>query len=240
MNEIRCIYCLNHFDSTDITKEDFWPVSWHINKKQNTPKWIVPACYRCNQAFSKLDGKLLQYFGLTLNPKQGTFTHIAQKAVRAFKPSSARDDDKDKRCRQNNLNNLMNNIVPAAKIPKESVLPTFEPTTQYKGADGVLIARDDIIKFGEKLVRGVIYYFYKQYIEKTHCIETFIGGEEIEDQKAYDVNAAIEEMKGFSQHLDKYLNGLHTVSVYDLSSRSGVVALGIWEQLKMLAFIQPR
>lgn len=231
MNKIRCIYCLKDFDTIEITDEDFWPISWHINKKQNTPKWIVPACYQCNQTFSKLEGKLLRYFGLNLNPEEGTFKQIAQKAVRAFNPDSARND-KDRRCRQNNFNNLMNNIVSAAKIPKESVLPSFEPIEQYEGADGEVIAREDIIKFGEKLIRGAIYYFYKQYVEKTRKIDVSRDGE------PYCYDSTVEVIKEFP-YLDNSLNGLHVISAYDCNSRSGVIALEIWDKHKLVAFIQP-
>ncbi len=150
--------------------------------------------------------------------------------------SSCGRDDKDKKCRQANLEDLKKTclVFDKDKIPMESVLPNFGPSNCGVSDKNirVLVGADDIRSFGEKLTRGAIYSLHNQYVERTHEVEISINGER------YSFPIVIGEIKKFPL-IDKFIYGLHIISAYDSFAKCGVVILEIWDRLQLLALIEP-
>jgi len=228
----RCVYCLRF--SKDITDDHVIPRSWYPDTTPpNVEKWQVPACAACNSKYSKAEGKLLQLMGLCLEPSDFASLGIAEKAMRAFMPSAARND-KDKQNRANQLNLLMKRIIPYEQIPFESVFPGFGPHPHGTPAEqvGIPVPEASLKSLGEKLVRGIMYKKFNMFIDVRYEVSIWF---------AHEVAAQplIQSIKchGIEYHIGPGVRVGFARAVDD--PQSGAFDIEIWRKFRMYAVVLP-
>lgn len=228
----RCVYCLEFFE--ELTSDHVFPKSWYPETTpQNIEKWQIPACYKCNQRYSVIEAELLKRFGLCIDPNELRSLGIADKALRALKPSCAKKQ-KDKRCRRKDLARILDSVIPNEKIPMESVLPNFGgwPGLQPEERIAITVSADQIDLFCEKLVRGLTYLKYSKYIEDNLEIDVFHVHEK-------NIPELAKEIHCFGQK-HECGPGIKICSAFARdNSLSALFEIVIWGKLKMFASILP-
>ena len=168
---MRCVYCLRDFEV--LTSDHVFPKAWYPSSSpDDNEKWQVPACQECNQNYSRIEGHLLQRIGLCVDPNSSESLGIPERVLRSIQPRDARNE-KDRRHRQLARKKILTDVIPADRIPDDSVLPTYVDARRLSGEEsmGILIPVDELEAFGEKLVRGVVYVTAKRYVDKTHKVK---------------------------------------------------------------------
>ena len=228
----RCVYCLRFRNG--ITDDHVIPKSWYPDTTPNNmEKWQVPACPECNSKYSKVEGELLQLMGLCLEPGDYASLGIAEKAVRAFMPSVARDD-KDKQVRAKQLHFLMKSIIPYEQIPSESVFPGFGPHPHGTPDEqvGIPVPERSLKVLGEKLVRGIMYKQFNTYIDDAYEIGIWF---------AHEKEAQLL-IQGIKLHGKEYIRGpgirVALASTID-DPKSGAFDIEIWRKFRMYATVLP-
>lgn len=229
----RCVYCLSHFEA--LTSDHVFPKSWYPETTpDNLEKWQVPSCDKCNQKYSKLENELLLKFGLCVDPLEAKSLGIADKVLRSVKAGCAKSE-LDRVHRQKRLERTMQEMVPAEKIPKESVFPNFGPWPGIQPEDkvGILVSAEQLQLFGEKLVRGITYKEYSRYIEEDHIIEIFFIG-----QKGAQI--VVENIRRFGAEYHCGPGIRVGVAFAGNDPQSGLFDIEIWGRLHIYATVLNR
>ncbi len=171
----ECVYCLRYFE--ELTSDHIFPQAWYLDAPQKgLSKLQVPACYDCNQKWSKTEDKLFAYLGLCVDPTDPIYSDVAGKAVRSAKRSCAKNK-RNGTIRKKRLQKIMGDVIPSENIPKQSIVPGFGFQTSFEPNEqmGVKVPSEQFNAFGEKLIRGISYICrHKTYIDHDHDIHIYI------------------------------------------------------------------
>ena len=173
-----CIYCLEHSDN--ITVDHVIPRSWYPDTTpMNQEKWKAPCCEGCNNRYSKIEKNLLERIGLCLDPKDVVTMGIPQKALRALKPSFGKDK-KDSVSRAKKGDSIKSKLYQIRGDSLKGVLPHFGPKQGVinESPATVDISELDLLKIGEKLIRGMLYVTGEYYIGPEYEVKSYINTEE--------------------------------------------------------------
>lgn len=226
----KCVYCLKH--SSRMTWDHVFPQAWYPDTTPpDLEKWKVPACLKCNRAFGKLEEDLLWRFGLCLDPDKQISSGISAKVRRAIDPRFAKND-RDRKHREAKRVSILRQLIEYDSVPTEGIFPNFgpQPSLHYDGYGAIPILPDNLISFGQKIVRGVTYIIDNSFIDERFRINIYI----VEEHKAGEVLRLIEE-HGEIHHRGP---GIKVARAVD----QGVLSLWlieIWSRLRMYATVVP-
>ncbi len=172
-----CTYCLK--DTNNITDDHIFPKKWYPKSTpKNMEKWQVPACYKCNNNFSKIENDLLIRFGLCIDPYEIKSLGISDKALRALDPKLGKNP-KDIKARSDKRKKILQEMFPVSQFPEENFFPNFGPNNGNinNSNHALLVPADSIIKISKKIVRGLTYKLSNKYITKDYDISIHINKE---------------------------------------------------------------
>lgn len=169
----KCVHCLK--DDVQRTWDHVFPKGWYPDSTPpNLEKWQIPACLKCNQRYGKLEDDLFIRLAMCINPTMAQAAGIAEKALRALNPRSAKNA-KDAAHRYKRALKFKRLLKPVAEVPQGSVLPTFpgepeSPDARY----GIRIPSASLQALVEKISRGIFFIEDKQYIEPPYEITHYV------------------------------------------------------------------
>lgn len=168
-----CVYC--HKESDDRTWDHVLPLSWY---PETTPKdmekWKVPVCRSCNQKLGKIENALFKRLGLCLDPTEIASLGIAERALRAVRPSVGKSE-KDRLARAREREKLLEEVIHLEEVP-EGVFPGFgaQAGVKYDEYHVLLIPEEWVQAYAQKLVRGMAFVLDKEPIPEDAIIELYI------------------------------------------------------------------
>ena len=146
-----CVHCLLSFD--ELTEDHVFPRSWYPDSTPgNVEKPWVPACWKCNQAYGRLEDDLKWRFGLCVDPVRAQASGIAETVLRSMDPAAARNQ-RDAASRQARRDKVLREVLPAEPGDERHVLPGFENPSNLK----LYVAKRDLERVCEKVGRGLTY-----------------------------------------------------------------------------------
>lgn len=169
----KCVYC--HAESDDRTWDHVFPLSWYPDTThKDIEKWKVPVCRKCNHELGKIENALLQRLGLCIDPKKLASLGIADKAIRAFRPSQGKEE-RDKKARARNREKLLEEVIHLDESPA-GVFPGFGVHTdvEYDQYHVLRIPEEWIEAYADKLVRGMAYVLDEEPIPQEATIELYV------------------------------------------------------------------
>jgi|SRR5579862_1787812 len=228
-----CLHCLRWHD--DLTWDHVFPQSWYPD---DTPhgieKWKIPACRPCNAEHGRSEEELLLALGLCTSPADRHAAGITNKVLRSIDPSAARNR-RDRAARLKKRARLLREIRRTSVPPQIGVLPNFgpQPGLAYPHYALVTIPARNLIKLGDKLVRGITYLEFGAEISGRYMIETHVT----HDENAAEIDALVRS-KGTQHYGGPGVTVVRAAAVDD-----PVVALfhiDIWGRLRLRASVLPR
>jgi hypothetical protein len=229
----NCVHCLKHFNK--LTADHVFPESWY---PETTPldieKWKIPSCLKCNHEYGKLEEDLLWRLGLSVDPKDQKSLGITDKVLRSTNPKYAKNE-RDRLMRAAKLASIVKQLKVSNSVPQKGLLPNFGPQANlhYNGYVAIPISEENIVKLGQKIVRGITYIYNNALITEDYSINVYV----IEDYKAQEVLKTIET---FGVVQDR---GPGIVVKYALTSEGGLSSLWyieIWGRFKLYAVVIPK
>jgi hypothetical protein len=228
----RCVYCLREFET--LTSDHIFPKSWYPETTPaNLEKWQVPACGGCNQKYSQLEEYLLTRLGMCLDPNNPRAKGIGEKVIRSLTPKYGRGS-LDTFMRKKKLKKFVKEIRPVSKMPREGRLPGLKlaPGADEAGI-AIPISQSQLKEMGEKVVRGLVYYHYQQYIEKDHIVEVWFPYESAAQR-------VIGMLEGVGKKYEREPGIDVTIGLASDDPQSALFFIEIWGQYKMYATIMPK
>ncbi len=189
----------------------------------------MPACEKCNQKYSKIEGELIRKLGLGLNPEDPNFKKIANNAVKAIDVSCGRNE-KDENVRSSIKRNFIKesyDLVSNIDYNEYStaVVPGF-------GANGsgvpILLSENSLKQFAKKLVYGLTYVFNQTYIETNNSIEIFLW-QKMPEEFYYCLKNQGKQFSLGGNFKAKY--------IIDPLSRGSFWDINIWDRIKISAIV---
>jgi len=229
----NCVHCLKYSDK--LTADHVFPESWY---PETTPldieKWKIPSCLKCNREYGKLEEDLLWRLGLSIDPKEKKSLGITDKVLRSTNPKYAKNEH-DRRMRAAKLASIAKQLTITNHVPQKGLLPNFgpQPNLHYNGYVAIPISEENIVKLGQKIVRGITYIYNKAFITEDYRINVYV----IEDHRAQEVLKTIEAF-GVAQN-----RGPGIVVKYAMTSEGGLSSLWyieIWGRFKLYAVVIPK
>jgi hypothetical protein len=227
----RCVHCLA--DGVVITDDHLFPKSWYPETTPlNLEKWKIPACRPCNQAYGRLEQDLLLGLGLCVDPNRPAAAGIARKAIDTLNPKKARNP-LDAIKRRSTFKRIQSRFVSKEFAEdSEALLPEIDPN-RPRGTIGIRIPAKELLKFGEKIVRGMVFMTEGRYVESNEEATVFIvRPDEIPEalQIALDVGELFEREPGIR---------IRKATANDAPKASAYV-IDIWEQFRLYGMILPK
>lgn len=170
----RCVYCLKFFD--DLTLDHVIPRSWYPeNTETDLCKWTVPSCVECNSSYGEVEKELLIRFGVCLDPNDSSSKGISEKAIRSIDPNVGKSE-KDSKARSLKKEQIKKQIITFNQVSDKGFYPNFGYTYEKKFSKmpAILISKESIELFCEKIVKGITYIDSEQYIDIPYEIETYV------------------------------------------------------------------
>lgn len=208
------------------------PFGWYPESTPaNLEKWKFPSCRPCNHAYGVLENDLLLRFGLCIGPEEALAAGIGEKALRSINPKYA-TNEKDRRARQARRDMVLREMHKLDSPDVEGIFPGFgaRPNLEYDGYFGIGIPADSVMRYGEKVVRGVTYLRTERLIPASYRIEVRVK----HDRDAADFLAAF---KGKAMVVSR---GPGVVVEHALALDDGISALfhvAIWGRYKIYAMV---
>jgi hypothetical protein len=125
--KVQCTYCYKWFEMNQTTGDHVVAGSWYpTNVPESVQRFVVSACRKCNNDFSKIEPDILQRLALCLNPDNAAVREIVEAVRRACDPRSGRNQ-RDRRKREQRLQSLLRDIVDASETPLHKIMPFTLP-----------------------------------------------------------------------------------------------------------------
>jgi hypothetical protein len=217
-----------------LTSDHIFPKCWYPETTPATQeKWKVPACDGCNQKYSRIEADLLVRLGLCVDPQDARAAGIGERAVRALTPRYGKGS-LDQFMRKKKRRKLMKEMRPTAEFPRSARLPGFRfaPGAEKLGM-AVPVQMDKLKQMGEKLVRGLTYYHYDQYIEEDHVVAVWFPNESSGQWVIEMLNRV-----GKKHHREPGIEVI--VGLASDDAQSGLFCIDVWGHFKMYASVLPR
>ncbi|OHC05539.1 MAG: hypothetical protein A2Z57_05060 [Planctomycetes bacterium RIFCSPHIGHO2_12_39_6] len=172
----KCVHCLRDFES--LTSDHLLPKAWLPKSiPENVERWQIPSCSECNKNYGKLEEDLLVAFSHCLDPKDPLYEGLYIKAKRSITPSAGKSEQ-DCEKRKNQRTRFLKKFIHSSQVPKSAFFPGFGLSEVPNSDWGLLIPEESLKKFGEKIIRGIIYITKRMYVDFSHEISVDFQHEE--------------------------------------------------------------
>lgn len=167
----RCVYCLS--ENTELTDDHVIPRAWYPDTTLgHVERWTAPACDACNQAFSRIDQRLLVRFALCLPPDAPETAGLPGRALRSLKPDRGRNlRDADKRRQM--WAAITAELAPPTPELLRAAFPGFGLSSKLGDPPPLMlrIGKDDLDSFVQRVVVGGTYFLDRVYVDPRQQIE---------------------------------------------------------------------
>ena len=226
----KCVHCL--LDNLPRNWDHVFPESWYPDTTpDNTSKWIMPSCYKCNKEYGSLEQELMRLLACCIDPRISEISGIYPKVLRSIDARVAKNP-KDARIREANKEKLVKKILHGAEIPQEGIYPGLgERWGRDKNAQVALtIPTASIRRLCEKIIRGIYYIEDKKFIEPPYTIDFYA----LPDDGAEEINELLDK---YGKDYKRGPGILVKRAVAHEDGISGFASILIWGSLKMFASI---
>jgi hypothetical protein len=228
----KCVHCLEHFE--ELTWDHVFPAAWYPDTTpEEMEKWQVPACLACNREYGKLEDELLWRLGLCIDPATAAASGIAEKALRSIRPECARDE-KDRQAREARRAKLVRELEFTKGLAPGGYFPNFGPEggKLLPGMLRVLISAEQLIRLGEKIVRGLTYILDGTFVMPERAVQIYF----VENEQAADVIALIKK-NGSRHHRGPGIAAERAIPVDDTAL--ALFMIDIWARVRIFGSILP-
>jgi hypothetical protein len=188
----------------------------------------VPTCVECEKRLQLVEDYLFYRLGRRLDPDDPALTGLAQRAMDSIDYKRAKTD-RDYRARVSLLAELWRD-----KVPEESHLPTlpgFEPEEDSENKVAFRISAGPTYAFGERLIRGLTYYDFREYItEDKYDLHVL---RHLQDPR--EILALLERWGETKDHLPGTLTIRRAHAEYDYAC--GVFEFTVWNRLVLRGIV---
>ena len=167
--EVRCIHCLKKLDRKTRTWDHVLPRAWYPDTMcAHMSKWKAPSCQRCNKELGDIEAHLFIRLAFLIDPDDPELSSIVKKVKNSLDPRRGRDE-KDRGCRARLRESLRDEFGFTEHIPNSAILPLRRPPL-HPGPQ-LPLDSEKMRKFAEKVIRGLEYALFKQYIDSNRNLE---------------------------------------------------------------------
>lgn len=231
----KCVHCLKEFN--DLTWDHLLPESWYPKDDlSKTGKLKFPSCQKCNNDLGNVEERLRMSMALCFNPEdEKNFPWIA-KVMRSIRPNST-DSLKERKIRLLKRRKLLfNDIFPITESNQKGVVPNFglrqEHLISKMPPYGIRVSADDIHKFGEKLIKGLIWCKFKQFTAHGYVASSYL----LEDSAAIPIIDLINQTGKIVKCGMHFESG---VSQCCEDGNSFLLYFNIWNRFKIYGAVIP-
>lgn len=225
----KCVHCL--LDNLPRNWDHVFPESWYPDSTpENTSKWIVPSCYKCNNEYGQLEQDLMMRLACSIDSQLAQASGIYPKVLRSLSSSSAKNllDAKHREARKNKL---LSKLMHGADIPKNGIYPGLgerwgRPLNEQVA---LTISKVSVERLCEKIIRGIYYIEDNKFIEPPYKVIVHA----LTDIDALEFNSCLDQF-GLEY---KKPGILIKRAVTGEDGVSGLASIRIWGILKMYAII---
>lgn len=148
-----CVHCLNYFE--ELTEDHIFPKSWYPDSTpQNIEKWVVPACFECNNKLGKIEDEAYKKLAICIDSSDIATLGISEKAIHLYDLSSA-TNEKDRKRKEANLKKIIPDLMYTDKMPN-GLLKNFGPNDTSDKSVLVNISIPELLDpITEKIIRGL-------------------------------------------------------------------------------------
>jgi len=169
-----CVHCCAHVEERNW--DHVIPRSWY---PESTPadleKWKVPSCLECNSAYGLIERDLLLKLGLCLDSKEVASAGISERALRSIDPKFAKDE-RDRRARASLRAKALSETIQVDPASAGS-LPGFGGHGAGAKRMAVVVPKNDLVKFGEKVVRGTVFLDTGRVVGSQYDLQIYFPNE---------------------------------------------------------------
>lgn len=218
----NCIYCLDHFKK--LTKDHIFPRSWYPKSTpQDMEKWVVPACFECNNRLGKIEDEAYKKLAICIGSSNIAASGISEKAIRLYDLQSAKNK-KDRRRREANLKKIIPDLMYTHKI-SNGFLKNFGPLNNNPNESiSVRISMAELLDpIAKKIVRGLEFKLIGKLInnDKNIAIIHLTDSIEVIPSELTQLNNILEKSgtktdrgPGF---VVRYVKDIHASMVYHIT-----------------------
>jgi len=158
-----CVHCLKYFE--ELTEDHIFPKSWYPDSTpQNIEKWVVPACFECNNKLGRIEEEVYKKIAPTMSYKDIASVSIPEKAIRLYNPSLAKDEE-GKRCKEANIRKIIPDLLYTDEMPK-AIMKNCGPKEGESGKLYLVHVSFVLLNpFAEKVIRGLEFKFRNKLID---------------------------------------------------------------------------
>ena len=230
----QCVYCLKVLPDRELTEDHVIARAWYpLTTPENVPKWKVPSCEGCNNAFSKPEQEMLVRFGLCLDRENPAAAGIVQKALDSIDPNKA-DNEKEKTARLRMREKILGETHIVSQYPKTGVLPSFWHNWELGSRTIVEVPPEELELLIQKWTKGLHYCIAKRYLGPNSDIDVIHLEDEAEGLLFKEINPfASKHIKGPGVRVMTVhgTNGSETITMYQFV---------MWDQYKVWTSVHER
>lgn len=226
----KCVHCLT--DNVPRNWDHVFPKSWYPDTTPtNISKWVIPSCYKCNKEYGEIEQDLLMRLACCVDPKTAAASGIYKKVLRSMDARYA-PNQKEARIRIARRNKLLAEMLHGDQIPEDGAYPGLgERWGRPKGAQvAMMITASSFHRLTEKIVRGIFFIEYSQYIEPPHSINFYA----LEDDGASEI---IEMLTHFGKEYARGPGILINCAVTPEDGVSAIISIEVWGSFRMYAAV---
>lgn len=228
----KCVHCLRY--SNKLTWDHVFPEAWYPDSTPaNLVKWKIPACPNCNHEYGGLEDDLLWRLGMCVDPEDWRSVGITQKVMRSTNPLYAKND-RDRQARAAKRQLILKQVVVHDQPPTVSVLPNFgvQPHLTYDGYPVIPLPADNLIRLGQKIVRGLTYLERQFFIDDKYQVNVYF----LENANGAEIVRLLEQ-RGTTHSKGPGIAVKHAYT--DEGALASLWYIEIWGRLKMYGAVVP-
>jgi hypothetical protein len=152
----QCVYCLGEFPRAQITNDHIIAGSWYpATTPSAVQRWTAPACRRCNNHFSPIEGYVHARLAACVDPTHPAAAGMWEKARNSIDPKLARTArEREHRIRQRNA--FWSGLTRLREASAHT-LPFSISNLAQGSRTGLIIEAEKLNSLVEKWVRGIYY-----------------------------------------------------------------------------------
>lgn len=166
-----CIHCLEWHK--EITHDHVIPRAWYPPETPpSVERWTAPSCLTCNQKHGENEGRLIALVGLTFEPDDPIYGHIAKLAIRAVSPKYG-TTPKDIRSRESRRRKLFQSFERPDQVSPARIVPNFGRAAGIPDVGQPAFPIEPVLfqTFAIKLARGLAYRLDGHYIPTSYKVD---------------------------------------------------------------------
>lgn len=166
----RCVHCLGYFE--ELTEDHIFPKSWYPDSTpQNMEKWVVPACFECNNRLGEIEEETYKKLASGTDSDDIAASGISEKVARMFDLSSAKNE-KSRRRKEANLKKICRDLLCTDKMPK-GLMKNFGPSKDAPDKSMLVHVSipNSLDPITDKIVRGLEFRLRNRLIDTDRKIK---------------------------------------------------------------------